>query len=73
MCNEHEKGFEEMHEALEMGCMKWPKKFKREFIMAKMKKKEKILEAKLEFLREMRRLTEKSDMEGEKEVEDEKI
>ena len=38
-------------------------------MMAKMKKKEKILEAKLEFLREMRRLAEKSEMEGEKEAE----
>jgi hypothetical protein len=37
--------------------------------MAKMKKKEKILEAKLEFLREVRRLAEKSEAESEKEVE----
>ena len=69
MCNEHEKGFEEMDEAMKTCCANWPKKFKKEFMMAKMKKKEKILEAKLEFLREMRRLAEKSDMEGEKEVE----
>ena len=72
MCSENEKGFGEMDEAMKMCCVGWPKKFKKEFMMAKMKKKEKILEAKLEFLREMRRLAEKSDMEGEKEVEEEK-
>jgi len=33
--------------------------------MAKMKKKEKILEAKLEFIREMRRLAEKKEPESE--------
>ncbi len=68
-CSEQNEG---MGEHMEMGCMKWPKKFKKEFIMAKMKKKEKILEAKLEFLREMRRLAEKSDMESENDVEGEK-
>ncbi|MCX6762371.1 MAG: hypothetical protein NT093_01160 [Candidatus Moranbacteria bacterium] len=69
MCNDYGKNFKEMDEAMEMGCMEWPKKFKKEFMMAKMKKKEKILEAKLEFLREMRRLAEKSEMNGEKEAE----
>jgi hypothetical protein len=68
MHNEHENNFKEMGEAMEMCCTKWPKKFKREFMMAKMKKKEKILEAELEFLREMRRLAEKSEMETEKNV-----
>lgn len=71
MCNEHEKGFEEMDEAMKTCCASWPKKFKKEFMMAKMKKKEKILEAKLEFLREMRRLAEKSEMGEEKESEEE--
>ena len=69
MCNDYGKNFKEMDEAMEMGCMEWPKKFKKEFMMAKMKKREKILEAKLEFLREMRRLAEKSAINGEKEVE----
>lgn len=72
MNSEREKSFEEMHEGMEMGCMKWPKKFKKEFMMAKMKKMEKILEAKLDFIREMRRLAEKSEMEVEKESEEEK-
>jgi hypothetical protein len=67
MCNEYEKGFEEMDEAMKMCCANWPKKFKKEFMMAKMKKKEKILEAKLEFLREMRRLAEKPEMEMKEE------
>lgn len=69
MHSEHEKCFDEMDEALEMGCAGWAKKFKKEFVMAKMKKKEKILEAKLEFLREMRRIAEKSEMSEEKESE----
>jgi len=68
---EHERNFKEMSEAMEMCCTKWPKKSKKEFMMAKMKKKEKILEAELEFLREMRRLAEKSEMEEEKEIETE--
>jgi hypothetical protein len=71
MHSEHEKSFEEMDEGMEACCGKWPKKFKKEFMMAKMKKKEKILEAKLEFLREMRRLAEKSEMGEEKESEGE--
>ena len=70
MCNEYEKGSMEMNEMMEMGCMKWPKKFKKEFMMAKMKKKEKILEAKLEFLREMRRLAENPEMEMKDEKEE---
>lgn len=37
----------------------WPKKFKKEFKMAMLNKKEKILEAKLEFVREMKALVEK--------------
>lgn len=65
MNGEHEKDYEENDESSHMmGCMGWPKKFKKEFMMAKMKKKEKILEAKLEFIREMRRLAEKKEMEG---------
>lgn len=80
MNNEHEKEFEEMDEPMKMsggwmGCMgmghmhHWPKKMKKEFMMAMLKKKEKMLEAKLEFIREMRRLAEKSEMNGEKEAE----
>jgi hypothetical protein len=72
MCHEYEKGSEEMDEAMKTCCASWSKKFKKEFMLAKMKKKEKILEAKLEFLREMRRLAEKSGMEGEKEAEESK-
>ena len=72
MENEYGKNLEEGDEAGFMSCCTgWPKKFKKEFMMAKMKKKEKILEAKLEFIREMRRLAEKKDMEGEKETEEE--
>lgn len=67
MCNEYEKSFEEMDETMKTCCASWPKKFKKEFMMAKMKKKEKILEAKLEFLREMRRLAEKPEMEMKEE------
>jgi hypothetical protein len=73
MNNEYEKGFEEMDEAMKMCCENWPKKFKKEFMMAKMKKKEKILEAKLEFLREMRRLAENSEIGEEKESEEKQV
>lgn len=41
----------------------WAKEFKKEFKMAMLKKKEKILEAKLEFVREMLNLMKKSSME----------
>ncbi|HLM84211.1 MAG TPA: hypothetical protein VK254_03305 [Candidatus Bathyarchaeia archaeon] len=80
MNGEHEKGFEGIDE-MKMGgdwtgCMgmghmhQWPKQMKKEFMMAMLKKKEKMLEAKLEFVREMRRLSEKSEMEGRKETEE---
>ena len=66
---EYNEQGEGMREHTEMGCMlKWPKKFKKEFMMAKLKKKEKMLEAKLEFIREMRRLAEKIEMENGKEI-----
>lgn len=46
-----------------MGCMghmhHWPKKMKREFKMAMLRKKEKMLEAKLAFVREMKDMIEK--------------
>ncbi|MDD3487628.1 MAG: hypothetical protein PHF35_04630 [Candidatus Moranbacteria bacterium] len=41
--------------------MKWPESMKKQFVMAKMKKGEKILEAKLEFMREIRAMIEKMD------------
>jgi hypothetical protein len=79
MNNEYEKDFEGMDESMKMGggwmgCMgmgqmhHWPKKMKKEFMLAMLKKKEKMLEAKLEFVREMRRLAEMSEM-GMKEEE----
>jgi hypothetical protein len=61
-----------------MGCMgmghmhPWPKKRKKEFMMAMFKKKEKMLEAKLEFVREMRRLAENPEMEMKENKEEEK-
>lgn len=78
MNNEYEKDFEEMDDPMKMGggwmgCMgmgrmhHWPKKMKKEFMMAILKKKEKMLEAKLEFIREMRRLAEKPEMEMKEE------
>jgi hypothetical protein len=76
MDQEYEQSSEEMdemsHWGHHMGCMKWPMKMKKQFMMAKMKKKEKILEAKLEFIREMRAMAEKMEMEGPKTAEEEK-
>lgn len=46
-----------------MGCMghmhHMPKKMKKEFMMAMLRKKEKMLEAKLSFVREMKDMAEK--------------
>jgi hypothetical protein len=58
------------------GCMShmhmhhWPMKMKKEFMAAMLRKKEKMLEAKLAFVREMKDLTEKmpDEMKEEKEV-----
>jgi hypothetical protein len=82
MNNEYEKDFEEMDEPMKMGggwmgCMgmgrmhHWPKKMKKEFMMALLRKKEKMLEAKLEFVREMRRLAENPEMEMKSEEKEE--
>lgn len=73
---EGQEGCEAEMEGGWMGCMEhmhhWPKKMKKEFKMALLKKKEKMLEAKLEFVREMRRLAEKmGDEKEEKEEEKE--
>jgi hypothetical protein len=84
MNNEHEKDFEGMGESMKMGegwmgCMgmgrmhHWPKKMKKEFMMAMLKKKEKMLEAKLEFVREMRRLAEMPEMEMKEEKKEDEI
>lgn len=54
-----------------MGCMghmhHWPKQMKKEFKMAILRKKEKMLEAKLAFVREMKDMIEKMPMTEEKE------
>ncbi|MFA5872250.1 MAG: hypothetical protein WC858_06070 [Parcubacteria group bacterium] len=51
-----------------MGHMNhWPKKMKKEFKMALLRKKEKMYEAKLAFIREMKDLVEKMPEEPEKE------
>jgi hypothetical protein len=56
-----------------MGCMghmhHWPKKMKREFKMALLKKKEKMLEAKLEFIQKIRSMMEKMPDEPKEEKE----
>ncbi|MDD5489460.1 MAG: hypothetical protein PHP25_02165 [Candidatus Moranbacteria bacterium] len=48
----------------------WPKKMKKDFKMALLRKKEKMLEAKLAFVREMKDLFEKMPPEEMKEKED---
>lgn len=74
MNEEHGKEFGEMGKEW-MGCMgmgqmhHWPKKMKKDFMMAMLRKKEKMLEAKLEFVKEMRQLTEKMEMEEPKQSE----
>lgn len=48
-----------MEECCCRGWEHWPKEFQRDFKVAKLKKKEKMLEAKLEFVREMAKLVQK--------------
>ena len=66
MNREHYEGDEEMDmggHMMGMGCCKgMSMESKKAFKMALLKKKEKILEAKLEFLREMRMMMEKMPM-----------
>ncbi|MFA5926027.1 MAG: hypothetical protein WC831_03765 [Parcubacteria group bacterium] len=56
-----------------MGCMghghQWPKKMKKDFMGAMLRKKEKMLEAKLSFIREMKDMIDKmpEEMKEEKE------
>jgi hypothetical protein len=57
-----------MEDPYDMGM--WAKEFGKEFKIASLKKKERILEAKLEFIREINRLIEKSS-EAPKEKEEE--
>jgi len=52
-----------MEDPCEMGI--WAKELGRDFKIATLKKKERILEAKLEFIREINRLIEKSSPETE--------
>jgi len=56
---------------MDYGCMghmhHWPMKVKKEFKMAILRKKEKMYEAKLAFIREMKDLVEKMTDEGEEE------
>lgn len=50
---------DEKHRGMEDCCMGiWHKEFKKEFKLALLNKKEKMLEAKLEFIREMKKLVE---------------
>ena len=49
---------EEDHEEEEEGCIGGPME-KKEFILAKLEKKEKIFEAKLEFIRKMKAMVKK--------------
>jgi hypothetical protein len=62
--SEKGKGME-CHCDSEMGMGLWAKKFGKEFQLAHLKKKEKMLEAKLEFIREINRLIAKSSSEPE--------
>jgi len=52
-----------MEDPCDMGL--WAKEFGKEFKIASLKKREKILEAKLEFVREINRLIEKSSVKTE--------
>ena len=52
-----------MEDSCEMGA--WAKELGRDFKIATLKKKERILEAKLEFIREINKLIEKSSPEPE--------
>ncbi|MDI6778449.1 MAG: hypothetical protein QMD77_04660 [Patescibacteria group bacterium] len=71
----HEKEYQGEGGEMEMGggwmgcCAEhmrhWPKKMKREFKMAMLRKKEKMLEAKLAFVREMKDMVEKMPEETE--------
>ena len=60
---EHEEGMEE-HWGHHMGCCSM--KSKKEFKLAMLEKKEKMLEAKLEFVRKIKSLVEKEPAETEK-------
>jgi hypothetical protein len=57
---EHDEKGEGMENHCDCGMGLWAKEFGKEFKIAYMKKKERILEAKLEFIREINRLIEKS-------------
>ena len=52
-----------MEDPCDMGL--WAKEFGKEFKIASLKKRERILEAKLEFVREINRLIEKSSVKTE--------
>jgi len=61
----YHKEHDEKHQGMDDCCTGMGHKgFKKEFKMAMLNKKEKILEAKLEFIREMRKLIEKASQES---------
>lgn len=57
---EHDEKGEGMETCCDGDMGMWAKEFGKEFKIAYMKKKERILEAKLEFIREINRMIEKS-------------
>jgi hypothetical protein len=76
MNKEYDEEMDEMEmEGGWMGCMgrihHWPKKAKKEFLMALLRKREKMLEAQLAFVREMKDMAEKM-AEEMKEMEEKK-